>query len=97
MKLSELAKEPQLIKITITEPKIVEKYGDEIEFHIYDRQPLDVFTKLANADKDADGVTTLVSNMILNEEGQPIVKDGQVLPLDVLTESVKLITDSLGK
>ena len=40
MKLSELAKKPQLQKITITDEALVEKYGDELEFFIYDRQPL---------------------------------------------------------
>ena len=46
MKLSELAVKPKLSKVTITEEHIVEKYGEELDFYIWDRQPLDIFAKL---------------------------------------------------
>ena len=97
MKLSELSQKPKLIKILIDKKEIVKKYGEELEFHIYDRQPLDVFTKLANAKEDTAGVTELIQTMILDEEGNPVVKDGNVLPLDVIMEAVTLITKELGK
>jgi len=97
MKLSELSQKPKLIQILINNKDIVKKYGEELEFHIYDRQPLDVFTKLANAKEDTAGVTELIQEMILDEEGNPVVKDGNVLPLDVIMEAVTLITKELGK
>ena len=97
MKLSELSQKPKLIKILINKKDIVKKYGEELEFHIYDRQPLDVFTKLANAKEDTAGVTELIQSMILDEEGNPVVKDGNILPLDVIMEAVTLITKELGK
>jgi hypothetical protein len=97
MKLSDLSQKPKLIKIIINSEKIVKKYGEELEFHIYDRQPLDVFTKLANAKEDTAGITELIQNMILDENGKPVVADGNILPLDVIMEAVTLITDELGK
>lgn len=97
MKLSELSQKPKLIKILISKKEIVKKYGEELEFHIYDRQPLDVFTKLANAKEDTAGVTELIQSMILDENGDPVVKDGNILPLDVIMEAVTLITKELGK
>lgn len=97
MKLSDLSQKPKLIKILIDKDSIVEKYGEVLEFHIYDRQPLDVFTKLANAKEDTAGVTELIQDMILDEDGNPVVKDGNVLPLDVIMEAVTLITSELGK
>ena len=97
MKLSELSQKPKLIQILIDKETIVEKYGEPLEFHIYDRQPLDVFTKLANAKEDTVGVTELIQDMILDEDGNSVVKDGNVLPLDVIMEAVTLITAELGK
>lgn len=98
MKLSELASKPQLTKITITKPELVEKYGDEIDFFVYDRQPLDVFTKFANTKEGDIGtyVDTLVE-IILNEEGKPVMADGNVLPMDVMVEAMTLIGNTLGK
>ena len=97
MKISELSQKPQLIKVTIGKKELVEKYGEELEFHIYDRQPLDVFTKLANAEKDMSGVTEMIQTMILDEKGNPVVTDDNVLPLDVLMECVKEVSERLGK
>lgn len=97
MKLSELSQKPKLIKILINSEKVVEKYGEELEFYIYDRQPLDVFTKLANAKEDTVGITELIQDMILDEEGKLIVSEGNILPLDVIMEAVTLISTELGK
>ncbi len=97
MKLSDLSQKPQLIKILIDKASIVKKYGEELEFHIYDRQPLDVFTKLATDKEDTAGVTELIKYMILDDKGELVVKDGNVLPLDVIMEAVTLITTELGK
>lgn len=97
MKLSDLSQKPKLIKIIIDKKELVKKYGEELEFHIYDRQPLDVFTKLANAKEDTAGVTELIQTMILDEQGNPVVRDGHVLPLDVIMEAITLITKELGK
>ena len=97
MKLSELSKTPELIKVTLDKEEIVEKYGDTLEFHILDRQPLDIFTKLANAEKDMSGLTEIMQDMILDEKGNKICQDDKVLPLDVLTECVTQISTRLGK
>jgi len=98
MKLSELAKEPQLIKCSINKPELVEKYGEELEFYIYDRQPLDVFARLANAEKgEMSGMTEVIKMLILDEEGKPIVGGNNVLPMDVLVEAVSIIGSELGK
>ena len=97
MKLAELSKKPELIKVTLDKKEIVEKYGDTIEFHIFDRQPLDVFTKLANAEKDMTGMTEMIQDMILDDKGKKIVSDDKVLPLDVLMECVTQISTRLGK
>jgi hypothetical protein len=97
MELKELSKKPQLIKLTIDKEDLVKKYGDTLEFHIYDRQPLDVFAKLANQKDDFSGVTELIQDMILDSEGKPVVSDGQILPVDILMEAITQVTNELGK
>jgi|DEB0MinimDraft_10_1074344.scaffolds.fasta_scaffold13674_6 hypothetical protein len=98
MKLKDLSKEPQLIKILITKEDLVEKYGDELEFFVYDRQSLDTFTKLANAKEGELGqMTDLLKQMILDEEGNPVMTDKEVLPMDVMMESLRLVSEELGK
>ncbi len=98
MKLSELAKKPQLVKLTISKQELVDKYGDELEFYMYDRQSLDVFSKLANATTDNVGeYMSVLSDIILKEDGSPVMDGEMVLPIDVMTEAMSLIGAKLGK
>jgi len=98
MNLQELAVKPTLTKLTITEAKIVEKYGEALDFYIYDRQPLDTFAKLATITEDNPlEFTDMLVDLILNEQGNPVMADEKILPIDVITEAVKLIGDKLGK
>tara|TARA_R100000353_G_C6508522_1_gene196025 strand:+ start:1515 stop:1826 length:312 start_codon:yes stop_codon:yes gene_type:complete len=98
MKLAELSQKPKLIKLTVTNEKLVEKYGDELEFFVYDRQPLDIFTKLSQATEDnAGGMTDLIKDLILDEDGNKVIQEGNVLPLDVMMEAMRLVSEELGK
>lgn len=98
MQLEQLAVQPKLTKLTISEPKIVEKYGEELEFYVYDRQKLDVFAKMATITEDnAMQYSTILTDLILNEKGEPVMSEDKILPIDVLTEAIKLIGELLGK
>lgn len=97
MKISELSKKPQLTKITIDAQHIVSKYGEAIDFWVWDRQPLDVFAKLSTQDANSTAVFNIISELILNEDGNPVIVDGAVLPIDVITECMTKIGDLLGK
>jgi len=98
MKLKELSQKPKLIKLTIKEEKLVEKYGDELDFYVYDRQPINVFTKLASAGEENIGeMVGLMQEMILDEDGKPVSEEGEVLPMDVVSEAVRLVSETLGK
>jgi hypothetical protein len=39
----------------------------------------------------------MLVDLILNEKGEPVMIDDKILPIDVLTEAIKLIGDKLGK
>jgi hypothetical protein len=98
MELSQLAQKPQLVKLTINKEELVEKYGDELEFYMYDRQPLDVFAKLANFDQNDPGsIIQILKTVILDAEGEEVMKDDMQLPMDVVTECIKVAGDKLGK
>jgi len=98
MKLSQLAARPQLIRIELDTPEIVEQYKDTLEFWVYDRQDMDVFVKLATLDvNNFEKLTSLVNAMILDDTGAPVVKDGLTLPSDVLMAAIQKVIEILGK
>lgn len=98
LKLTQLAAKPQLINILINDPAIVEKYGDELEFWIYDRQPIDQFIKMATASQTNQGdLIKMVNDLVLDDKGKPVVSDGTSLPNDVMLAVIGAVIERLGK
>ena len=98
MKLKELASKPQLQQLVIDDPEIVEKYGDGLEFYVYDKLPLETYGKLASLDNtDALALYTAVKDLILDEDGNPVVQGDFTLPMDVMNAAIMKVTEQLGK
>jgi len=98
MKLKELATKPQLTKITIDNEDIVEKYGESIDFYVLDRLPLDKYTQLASVKtEDFSSMIDLVKQLVLDEDGTPVMDDDHVLPTDILNEAMVKVVDVVGK
>lgn len=98
MKLAELAKEPKLVKITIDDARMVENYGEAIEFWVYDRVDMETFMKLANLEggKDIGEIVVVMKDLILDEKGNKIISNGRVLPNDLMIKAVEKTVEALG-
>jgi hypothetical protein len=98
MKLQALKAKPQLIKLVLDDEEVVKTYGEAIEFWVYDRQPMDIFVRLASVKTDNVGeLFELVNKMILDEQGNPILVEDEMLPTDVLTKVISKVVERLGK
>lgn len=98
MKLSALAKEPKLVKIEIDDSIIVETYGEIIEFWIYDRVDMETFMALASleGEKNISEVINLMKNLILDDQGKPVMSDKKFLPNDIMIKAVEKTVQALG-
>lgn len=97
MKISDLAKEPELVKITIDDETIVEKYGEAIEFYTLDRQPMDVFLKLASAKQDDPAaMIKSLKPLLLDESGNQVITGNKMIPTDILVLIIAKLVSRLG-
>jgi hypothetical protein len=98
MKLSELAKKPQLIKISMDDEDIISEFGEALEFWTWDRQPMDVFMKLANVNSDnAGSIIEAVRQLVLDETGHPVLTTDAMLPTKVMMRVLTRVVENLGK
>lgn len=98
MKLSQITSEPKLIEIVIDDKDTVKQYGEPLSFYTYDRQPMDVFMRLANVDqKNTGDLINIVKTLILDEAGKQILTDTNMLPTSVLMKAIAKVTEQLGK
>jgi hypothetical protein len=98
MKLTQIAAKPQLIKIEIDDEATLAEFGESLEFWIWDRQPMDQFVRLAQMKtEDLANIVNIVNDMVLDETGAAIVKDGVMLPTTIMTKVIGKVVETLGK
>jgi hypothetical protein len=98
MKLSELAREPQLIKVTLDDADLVTEYTEAIEFWTWDRQPMDSFMKLAAVNPDDySSILSAVRGLVLDDTGKPMLTEKASLPTKVMLRVIAKVVEGLGK
>ena len=98
MKLSDISSKPKLIELSLNDEETLAQYGEALTFHTWDRQPMNVFLRLANLNQsDTVQLVEIVKTLILNDQGQQILSDENMLPTNVLMKAIAKVTEQLGK
>lgn len=98
MKLSQLTAQPKLVEVKIDDEEIVKEFGEAITFHTWDRQPMEVFMRLANVEQNNTAeLINIVKTLILDDKGKEILSDKNMLPTNVLMKAISKVTEMLGK
>jgi len=98
MKLSQLAAKPTLIKIILDDEDTIQAFGEPLDFYVHDRQPVEVFVKLASLTSGQfHEIVHVVNDLILDENGNKIITDGNVLPQKLYVRVVERVVTQLGK
>ena len=98
MKLTQLLAKPQLIRIELNDEDTIKEYGEALEFWILDRQPMEKFIQFAQMKpEDFAEMVQAVNSMVLDEQGEVVIKDGLTLPTGVMTKVIGKVIETLGK
>jgi hypothetical protein len=98
MKLNQIISKPQLTRVELDNEEVIRIYGEPLEWWVWDRQPLDKFFKMMNADAaSGEQIVAVLTEMILDETGEPLLKDGASLPTNILMMVVTKMTEMMGK
>lgn len=99
MNIQEFKVKPSIIEIVIDDKDLVEKYGDQIKFYMYDHMDLPSYFKFfkAQSEGNMNELLDVVKGVILDDKHKPVITNGFQLPIDIFTAAVVRITDHLGK
>ena len=96
MNIKELARKPELKKITVDTPFVVEAYGEPLDFWMYDRQSVPTYLQLAQLKDDHNQLFQIIKDIIMDENGLPVLKDGEMLPIDIMVPVLEAAIRELG-
>ena len=96
--LSQIAAKPQLISLVLDDEDTLKEFGESLEFHTWDRQPLEIFLQLANkTEHNAVDMLNIVRTLILDQQGNQLISDDVTLPTALLMRVITKVVDLLGK
>ena len=99
MNIKQYAAKPKLTELKITDPEIVEKYGEEISFFTYDVVGMSTYFDFFDARQKGNftNLGKLMKQMILDDQGKPALAEDEDLPIDIAAAAVNLLGEVLGK
>lgn len=97
--ITQVKAQPKLISIIIDDQEIIDSYGDSIEFWMYDQIDINTYFDFYRHQNERNGsdIMDTLRKIILNEQGQPALKEDERLPIDVSLLALVKINDVLGK
>jgi hypothetical protein len=97
--ISEFAKTPELLEITLDSEDIVKEYGEPVIFYMKDFVDINTYFDFFRSQTDGNnaGLNDVLKKIILNKEGKPALQDGQALPVDLAVAALGKINQNLGK
>lgn len=99
MDISQFAKKPQLHKLVLDDQELLDTYGEEITFWMQDVVDINTyfdFYKHQGA-RDGDQLMNVLRKIILKEDGQPAINDGDIIPIDITLATLMKVNEHLGK
>jgi hypothetical protein len=97
MKLTDLVSKPALTKLTLDDEETVKQYGEPLDFYTMLPMPLDVFMQFQLSTDGKDNLVNVLKDVILDEEGKKVLRDGKTMPPTLLMQVVNKIVAELGK
>ena len=99
MNITEFKVKPALVEVKLDDDSIVNTYGEEITFFMYDHITLPKYFEFfkAQSEGNTNKLLELMRDIILDNKGKPVMDKDHELPVDIFTACVVRVTEHLGK
>ena len=99
MNINELAKTPELIKVTLDSEDLLTTYGEPIDFWMKDMVDINTYFDFFKSQTAEEGekLNLLLRKIILKEDGSPSLLEDEGLPIDIAVAALSKINETLGK
>lgn len=82
--------------VSVDSEPVVAAYGEPVEFYMWDRQDLPLYLRLMTLNDDQSMLWEVVKELVLDETGNPILRDGEILPVEIMVPVVEAAINHLG-
>jgi hypothetical protein len=96
--ISNFAKRPELVQIILDNEDIITEFGEPVIFYMKDYVDISTYFDFFRSQTDnVTGLNVILRKIILNEQGQPVLKEDEALPINLAVGALSKINENLGK
>jgi hypothetical protein len=96
--IEQYARKPELLEIILDDSDIIEEFGEEVIFYMKDYVDINTyFDFYQSQSQNGTGLNELLRKIILNKQGEPVLKEDQALPVKLAVGALAKINLNLGK
>ena len=97
--IKQFAKKPELIEILLDDESIIKEYNEAITFYMKDFVDINTYFDFFRSqnNKSGDELAVLLTKIILNKDGNPVLEEGECFPVDITIAALTKINECLGK
>lgn len=96
--IGDFARKPEMVQIVLDHEDIINEFGDKVIFYMKDFVDINTYFDFYRSQSENNGeLGTILEKIILNEDGQPALKEGDQLPVNLAVAALAKINETLGK
>ena len=96
MDLKQIAEKPKLVKLSLDSERILEAYGEPVDFYMYDRQSIPTYLQLSQLENDTGALVDTVKSLVMDESGNRMLAEDDELPAFAMVEMIEKVVGQLG-
>lgn len=96
--ISDFSRKPELVQVVLDNEDIKQEFGDTVIFYMKDFVDINTYFEFFRSQSENDGnLSGILQKIILNEKGEPVLKDDEQLPVNLAVAALTKINETLGK
>lgn len=96
--INEFVKKPQLTQIVLDDEDTVNTFGDSVIFYMKDFVDVNTyFDFFRSQSENSNQLNEVLQRLILNDQGKPVLRDDETLPIELAVKVLTKINEILGK
>jgi hypothetical protein len=96
--IGQFVKKPQLIEVVLDSEDIINEFGEPVIFYMKDYVDITTYFEFYKFQNEgSENFNTILRRLILNAEGNTVLKDDEALPVQLAVGALSKINENLGK
>lgn len=96
--IADFTRKPELVEIILDDEAVIKEFDEPVVFYMKDYIDVNTYFDFYRSQTDnSNELNIILRKLILNKDGEPVIKEGETLPITLAVNALAKINETLGK